>query len=175
MQNHIVKFHSNLNLNEHKTSTFFNLINTLNLNLSNESSQNSSCLLPDDFYIYQCLNCRLFFASNCSFSHNCWTYTESSNGDQKHGDQKQPMTNNNYFSPIFLKFNVSKVLNSRLTSPLCTNKQSNESDLNTNKNNKNNNNNNKNNTEENDINDNILHASINSSITLSNVNNKTQK
>ena len=113
LQNHILKMHNNISLGEYPTSTFFNVIATIQSSSSKQTSplkEVSAQVLPDDFFVYQCLNCRLFFASNCSFSHNCWTYTEN---NVSNGDSKQPPTNNNYFSPIFLKFNVGKLLNSR--------------------------------------------------------------
>lgn len=50
-----------------------------------------------DLFIYQCVNCRLFFTSNSSFSHNCLVTVVD----------KQPPT---YFSPIYLKFNLSNFM-----------------------------------------------------------------
>lgn len=112
--------HYQLNLNDHPMSSFFNLVTTLNkslspvqlLHLNSGNIQNliqmSNNLIPHNFSVYQCLNCRLFFASNCKFSHNCWTYVEVN----KETGAKQQATNNNYFSPIYLKFNVSKTLKS---------------------------------------------------------------
>lgn len=109
---HINLVHSGLSLQDHPTSSFFNLATSLqkqpSVNQTDTSIQNFP-VLDEDFYVYQCLNCHQFFPSNCSFSHNCWTYTAVSNTN----GHKQPLTNNNYFSPIFLKFNVSRVLNSR--------------------------------------------------------------
>jgi hypothetical protein len=114
---HINQEHSSVNLNEQQDSAFFNLLVTLNSKNTNKTGETtidmlSSSALSEDFFVYQCLNCHQFFPSDCSFSHNCWTYNTVS--VNKSNDQKQPpLTNNNYFSPIFLKFNVSKVLNSR--------------------------------------------------------------
>ncbi len=111
---HINQKHGSLDVKERPESSFFNLLVSLNSKKHETSPTidlNSTSLLPD-FFVYQCLNCHQFFPSECSFSHNCWTYNTTSvkNGsDQK----QQPLTNNNYFSPIFLKFNVSKVLNSK--------------------------------------------------------------
>lgn len=113
--------HHQLNLNEYPTSSFFNLITTLNKTLSTNQILNlnvgnlhnifqlSPHIIPANFSVYQCLNCRLFFASNCKFSHNCWTYTEL-NKAASNKDSKQQSTNNNYFSPIYLKFNVNKFM-----------------------------------------------------------------
>lgn len=120
LQTHILRIHYQLNLNDHPSSSFFNLVTTLNkmlspaqllhLNSGNIQSlvQTSNSLIPSNFSVYQCLNCRLFFASNCKFSHNCWTYVEVNKSTT---GTKQQATNNNYFSPIYLKFNVSKALN----------------------------------------------------------------
>ncbi len=112
--------HGQASLQDYPTSTFFNLATTLNayktkMNLTlNKSDHNPNGAFSshEDFYVYQCLNCHHFFPSNCSFSHNCWTYTENNVND---ADQKQPSTNNNYFSPIFFKFNVTKVLSTSLS------------------------------------------------------------
>lgn len=111
LQLHIIQNHSKLDLKKHLTNSFFNLATTLNPIKESQSkaSEQSLPILQEDFDVYQCLNCHHFFSANCSFSHNCWTYTNSSTNS----DLKQPSTNNNYFSPIYLKFNVSKILNSR--------------------------------------------------------------
>ena len=58
---------------------------------------NSTHSSSTQLFIYQCVNCRLFFTSNSSFSHNCLVTVVD----------KQPPT---YFSPIYLKFNLNKFL-----------------------------------------------------------------
>ena len=80
LQNHILKMHSQLSLHDQPTSSFFNLLATLNkqtnsspqfLNLNNGNFQNLiqtlNQIVPSNFFMYQCLNCRLYFASNCNF------------------------------------------------------------------------------------------------------------
>jgi hypothetical protein len=70
--------------------------------------------LPSEYYIYLCLNCRLFFTSNTTFSHNCWNINEIATGNNNKSTNKPnapaSSNSNNYFSPIYLKFNVSKLL-----------------------------------------------------------------
>ena len=132
MHNHILRFHHDINSKKSNASVnnnFFNLFSTLsdkpfignnntnnkilnskdssnlsqtingvanpnNINFSNNNS-NINQFFSEDLFIYQCVNCRLFFTSSSSFSHNCLvTFVD-----------KQPPT---YFSPIYLKFNLSK-------------------------------------------------------------------
>ena len=61
-----------------------------------------SCLnlisISNDDFLYQCFNCKLFFASTCNFSHNCM----ENDGKGHVGSHA------NYFSPIFIKFNSSQ-------------------------------------------------------------------
>jgi hypothetical protein len=111
LASHIAQVHSCLSLQDFPDSAFFNLVTTLNSNkkVCKKNECGKPIVLPEDFYVYQCLNCHQFFLSDCSFSHNCWTYNAVVNNTN---NETQPLTNNNYFSPIFFKFNVSKVLNS---------------------------------------------------------------
>lgn len=113
LQAHIMRVHNELNFNENQTSCFFNLSTTLNSS-PGRTLDKSSLTVSDtnDFYVNQCLNCHEFFPSVCSYdlSHNCWAYNTI---NSKNAEKKQSSTNNNYFSPIFLKFNLSYVLNSR--------------------------------------------------------------
>lgn len=133
---HVVKFHSQLNLNKYPSSSFYNIVTSLNdfpqtlmtnndLNQSNLANLHSIKTLiqnlPKEYYIYLCLNCRLFFTSNSTFSHNCWNMKENQNDPKqisskpglnngKNNSNNDPNKCNNYFSPIYLKFNVSKLL-----------------------------------------------------------------
>jgi hypothetical protein len=120
LHNHILKHHSDVNGKANVTSSFFNMISTfcdkpqiyrsqsskkkdssaggLQLNGSASSSSSSNfnfSSFPSDLFVYQCVNCRLFFSSNSTFSHNCLVAVVD----------KQPPT---YFSPIYLKFSLSK-------------------------------------------------------------------
>lgn len=130
MHCHILRFHSQLNLNKYESGCYFNLIisnqsksvtqqnsansevqrdeNTLFRSLIEKSSQTK------DLNIYLCLNCRLFFTNDTKFSHNCWntsTNSKAENEKPSNGSEPiQPISNQNYFSPIYLKFNVSKLL-----------------------------------------------------------------
>ena len=52
-----------------------------------------------DEYLYQCFNCKLFFASTCNFSHNCME-----------NDLKSNSSHTNYFSPIYIKFSSTRKL-----------------------------------------------------------------
>ena len=104
-----------MNLNEYQTSCFFNLSTTLQSDkLRAHNKADVIVSEKNDFYVNQCLNCHEFFPSISSLdlSHNYWAYNNiksSKNSDKK----EQTPTNNNYFSPIFLKFNLSYVLSSR--------------------------------------------------------------
>ena len=130
LHNHILRFHHDLNSKSNPSSCFFNLTNSLSEStvldkgskkksvsndknfssmpkLTNGSSQDQSLVngsSSNDLFIYQCVNCRLFFTSNSSFSHNCLVTVVD----------KQPPT---YFSPIYLKFNLSNFMsNSKILS-----------------------------------------------------------
>ena len=172
LQNHILKMHSQLSLHDQPTSSFFNLLETLNkqtnsspqfLNLNNGNFQNLiqtlNQIVPSNFFMYQCLNCRLYFASNCKFSHNCWTYTESVKSASN--DQKQNQTNNNYFSPIYLKFNINKAISSN-SSNLFEQRQEDSTE--------NNNNNNNNTTTTNNNNNNNNQFGLNKKIKIKDMN-----
>lgn len=136
--------HLQLNLNRHPTSCFFNLVTTL-LDISPDKCPDKTQLLnpnvnqqqpqqplfslkhltenfPKDYYIYFCLNCRLFYSSTSTFSHNCWCMStaghEPTTVPNNTNPKSSPMTNggkpqsssaNNYFSPIYLKFNVPQM------------------------------------------------------------------
>ena len=63
------------------------------------------------FGLYQCVNCRLFFASKCNFAHNCWT-NASANGSA--GANKNDEAISNYFSPIYTHIDLSAMFDSRL-------------------------------------------------------------
>lgn len=108
----------------------------VNMNPSNYSMKTLINNLPDQYFMYLCLNCRLFFASNTTFSHNCWNLNDTSmkqtnnskapttnattttnptlaNSNQPQPANVNPTTNSNssnYFSPIYLKFNITKLL-----------------------------------------------------------------
>jgi hypothetical protein len=120
LHNHILRFHHELNSKSNPSSCFFNLSNSLSekvvidknskkktfqndasmssassfSKLTNGLDQNAIKNSSNDLFIYQCVNCRLYFTSNSSFSHNCLISVVD----------KQPPT---YFSPIYLKFNLS--------------------------------------------------------------------
>ncbi len=113
LHNHILRFHHELNAKSNPSSCFFNLSNSLSekgvidKNLKKKAFQNDASTSnassfskltngnsSNDLFIYQCVNCRLYFTSNSSFSHNCLISVVD----------KQPPT---YFSPIYLKFNLS--------------------------------------------------------------------
>lgn len=153
MQRH----HQQLNLNRHPTSCFFNLVTTL-LDISPDKCTDKSQLqvnnnqlftlkfltehFPKDYYIYFCLNCRLFYSSTSTFSHNCWSMNPivpepaqpqpatsasannnnnnnisgqlpqqaaGSKSSMTNGGKSQSSTANNYFSPIYVKFNVRQM------------------------------------------------------------------
>jgi hypothetical protein len=114
---HIITNHYELNLNIQPISSFFNVITTTNnLNLLNGAFNASSVrsliyMLSDHFTIYQCINCRLYFSSETNFLHNCWDSHET---QHQQLSMKQPNNQSNYFSPIYLRFNLKKVLNSKL-------------------------------------------------------------
>lgn len=116
MNEHVVKNHNQLNLNRHPTSCFYNMVTSL-LDLSPDRVQDKSHLnpnnpnlfsfkflaenFPKDYYIYFCLNCRLFYSSNSTFSHNCWTVSmssgaeksDSANSASNSNSNSKPMTN----------------------------------------------------------------------------------
>jgi hypothetical protein len=119
-----MKTHIDVSLNKSSSSCFFNLIatytdkpineNELNAQLNSGSMQTLMQLLPTNLYIYQCVNCRLFFTQSSTFSHNCSIVAiENTNHSNSNTDLKyQQSMNNNYFSPIYLKFNITKLLSS---------------------------------------------------------------
>ena len=73
-----MKTHIDVSLNKSSSSCFFNLIatytdkpineNELNAQLNSGSMQTLMQLLPTNLYIYQCVNCRLFFTQSSTFS-----------------------------------------------------------------------------------------------------------
>ena len=111
LHEHVINTHNQISLKDFPKASFFNLVSTLKNDNNTDPSHVTN--IPTDFYVYQCLNCRLFFDFSCSFSHNCWAYVDT---NQDQFEQKAPASNNNYFSPIYLKFNVSKLLSSKLNS-----------------------------------------------------------
>jgi hypothetical protein len=141
---HILNEHNNLNLNLFPANSFYNMLTTINDNKrkndqnvqTQQSKQISKSLLsnlPSEFHVYLCLNCRLFFKSDSSFSHNCWNIMETLENNAKSDKTKNANRNNsnnaNYFSPVYLKFNVSKfLLNSKLKNA-SQNQNSNNSDV----------------------------------------------
>ncbi|CAF0729531.1 unnamed protein product [Brachionus calyciflorus] len=79
-------------------------VHILRNHLQTTGLKSSYCKLLDDkkesnaqTHVYLCLNCRLFFSNESKFCHNCWS-------------PLQPTNSNNYFSPIYLKFNVNKFM-----------------------------------------------------------------
>ena len=119
-----MKTHIDVSLNKSSFSCFFSLIatytdkpineNELNAQLNSGSMQTLVQLLPTNLYMYQCVNCRLFFTQSSTFSHNCSIVAiENTNHSNSNNDSKyQQSMNNNYFSPIYLKFNITKLLSS---------------------------------------------------------------
>jgi hypothetical protein len=123
-----------MNLNKSPSSSFYNMVNTMNdkdrfagnneasppmlINTNSTTKKSLLSYLPSDFNVYLCLNCRLFFTSDSSFSHNCWNIVENCGGTSNGAENNS----NNYFSPIYLKFNVSKfLLNSKAASGYSSN------------------------------------------------------
>lgn len=138
---HVMKQHNQLNLNRYPHSCFFNIVTSV-LDLSPERATEKSQLnpnnpnlfsfkflaenFPKDYYIYFCLNCRLFFSSSSTFSHNCWNESPS-DVEKQHQQQQQngggegasstatgknngkSAVGTNYFSPIYVKFNVRQL------------------------------------------------------------------
>jgi hypothetical protein len=112
LHNHLLRVHNkDQNVD---TCCYFKVLKNSTDN-TKQNVLNASYQLLNDFCIYQCVNCRLLFTSKSSFSHNCWN--QKLNDDNLLSDQqKAPLINahNNYFSPIFLKFNVNKLFEERL-------------------------------------------------------------
>ena len=117
--------HIDVNLNKTPSSCFFNLISTytdkqmneneLNAQLNSGSAQTLVQQLPNNLHIFQCVNCRLFFPPNSTFSHNCSVVVIENNNNNSNSStdlKYQQSMNNNYFSPIYLKFNITKLLSS---------------------------------------------------------------
>lgn len=86
-----------------------------------------------DFDIYFCVSCRHFYPHDTSFSHSCWNDMDSetngnhangaSNGTSTSASTVSPTTNSNYFSPIYLKLNLNKLLvplNTHESKPMST-------------------------------------------------------
>ncbi len=112
LHNHLLKIHSKEQYHNSDKQCYFRVLKN-STDSNKQNGLNSSYRLLNDFSIYQCVNCRLLFTSKSTFSHNCWN--QKLNDDNK--DQpKTPLinTHNNYFSPIFLKFDVNKLFEERL-------------------------------------------------------------
>lgn len=125
---HILKNHNQLNLKKFESSCYFNLLisnQTHSTTTTGNKTQTESIrkliennLQTKDWNIYLCLNCRNYFTNETKFSHNCWNNNVNLNSDKSthHHHQSNAASNQNYFSPIYLRFNVNKLLisNSKL-------------------------------------------------------------
>lgn len=129
--------HPNTSLNKNPNSCVLNLKTSMletcsngilfsskeqaNMSKKSLAAKRSSTATPSgDFDIYFCVSCRHFYPHDTSFSHSCWNDLESeANGNHVNGGANgsgaslpttTPTTNSNYFSPIYLKLNLNKLL-----------------------------------------------------------------
>lgn len=115
LHNHLLRVHSKEQILNGDTCCYFRVLKNPN-DSSKHNSLNTSYQLLNDFSIYQCVNCRLLFTSKSTFSHNCWIQKLNDDSAVQSDQERTSInnTNNNYFSPIFLKFNVNKLFEERL-------------------------------------------------------------
>lgn len=102
---HMLIMHPDLNYTNESTSCYYKALKDHTMVLRNIFH------LPSNFTVYQCVNCRLLFSPVSTFSHNCWNVVDENLAVSGGPTQS---TTPNYFSPIFLEFNVNKLYEDRL-------------------------------------------------------------